>query len=341
MELNKKHPYYIEDLKAVLSVKNVTNLQGKHILITGATGLLGTHLIDALMMLGNVGIYAVGRSGKRALKRLGEYFSQPGFNFIEQDVCHPFGDDIEVDYIIPCASNTHPLAYAQYPIETIMVNIKGTENALNLADRYKATVLYPSTVEVYGNARNQDVFTEEYTGILNLETSRACYTESKRVGEAMCQSYIAERNVDVKLVRLSRIFGPTMLESDSKASSQFIKKAVANENIVLKSAGEQYFSYTYVADAVAAMLHVMLNGETGVPYNVSNDACNVRLKEFAQLCAEYNGKEVTYDIPTQTEAKGYSIATKAILDNSRLKGIGFESKYEMKDAIYRTVSILR
>ena len=150
----------------------------------------------------------------------------------------------------------------------------------------------PSTVEVYGNARGEDVFTEDYTGRLNLATARSCYSESKRVSEALCQSYIAERGAKVKIVRLSRIFGPTMLMSDTKASSQFIIKALNGEDIVLKSEGKQYFSYTYVADAVSAMLYVLLHGENGVAYNISNEACNVRLKEFASLCAEWAGKKV-------------------------------------------------
>lgn len=341
MTLNKKHPLYQEDLNYILSTKGIEALRGKSILITGATGLLGVNLIDALMLLGSVKVYAVGRSKQKAASRLGEYYDNPNFEFIQQDVCDPFADDLKVDYIIPGASNTHPLAYSQYPIETIMINIKGAEYALNLAERCGATVLYMSTVEVYGNAIGQDVFTEDYTGKLNLATSRACYTESKRVSEAMCQSYIAERGVSVKIVRLSRVFGPTMLESDSKASSQFIKKAIAGEDIVLKSKGEQYFSYTYVSDAVAAMLHVMINGENGVAYNISNEKCDVHLKDFAQMCAECNGKDVVFDLPSETEQKGFSIAMQAILDNSKLKSIGFEPKYSMKDAVSRTVEILK
>ena len=339
--MNKKHPLYQEDLNNILSVKGLEGLEGKSILITGATGLRGMQMIDALMMHGNINVYAVGRDKGKAAERLGEYFDKSNFSFIEQDVRTPFDDSLKVDFVIPCASNTHPLAYSQYPIETMTINIMGAENALNLAARCKATVLYPSTVEVYGNAIGSDVFTEDYTGKLNLSTSRSCYTESKRSAEALCQSYIAEKGVDVKIVRLSRIFGPSMLMSDSKASSQFIKKAIANEDIILKSAGNQFFSYTYVADAVAAMLHIMINGEKGQAYNISNDDCNVHLKDFAGICAEYNNKSVIFDLPSESEAKGYSIATQAILDNTKLKDTGFRPAYNFKDAVERTITILR
>ena len=340
MLCNKKHPLYQEDLNHILSVRSIEKLEGKSFLITGANGLIGVHLIDALMKLSGVKVYAVGRSKERAAERLGEYFSHPDFVFLEQDVCNPFPTDLEVDYIIPLASNTHPLAYSQYPIETIMINVKGAEHALELASRANAIVLYPSTVEIYGNARGNDVFTEDYTGQLNLSTARSCYTESKRVSEAMCQSYIAEKGVDVKIVRLSRIFGPTMLDSDTKASSQFIKKALAGEDIVLKSKGDQFFSYTYVADAVAAMLHILLNGESGKAYNVSNDECNVHLRDFAEVCASIVGRKVVFDLPSDQEMKGYSVATQAIMVNERLIEAGFVMKYEINAAISRTIKIL-
>ena len=341
MTMNKNHPLYQEDLANILQTQGIDQLRGKSILITGATGLIGVCMTDALMQYGGIKVYAVGRSAEKAKARLGEHFGNPMFKFIEQDVCAPLDESLKVDFIIPAASNTHPLAYSQYPVETMFINMKGAEHALKLAVACGATVLYPSTVEVYGNAHDQDVFTEDYTGTLNLATSRACYTESKRSCEALCQSYISEKGAKVKIVRLSRIFGPTMLESDSKASSQFIRKAVAGEDIVLKSKGEQFFSYTYVADAVSAMLHVMINGQNGMAYNISAEDCNVHLKDFAQLCALTAGKDVVFDLPSETEAKGFSIASQAILDNSRIKATGWMPKYDMCDAVQRTVTILK
>lgn len=343
--LNKNHPFYQEDLQRIINTPGIENITGKSFLITGATGLLGVCLIDALMLFnkkgGNVTVYAVGRSKEKASERLGEYFANEYFHFIEQDVRYPLPGSIKVDYIMPLASNTHPLAYSQYPIETIEINIKGAEHALNKAVQCGATVLYPSSVEIYGNARNEDVFTENYTGALNLSTARSCYTESKRVCEALCQSYIAEKSINVKIARLSRVFGPTMLMSDSKASSQFLIKALSGENIVLKSKGEQFFSFTYVAEVVSAMLFVLWHGITGVAYNISNERCNVHLKDFAQFCAKTVGCEVVFEIPSDTEKKGFSIATQAVMDNTRLLELGWTQYYSFGDAIRRTIEILK
>lgn len=338
--MNKENALYQQDLRNIVSMPGIETLHGKTILITGATGMVGTHLIDALMLLGNVKVYAVGRDKNRAMDRLGSYYDSPLFTFVEQDVCNKFPSDIKPDIIIPLASNTHPLAYSQYPVETMLINIKGAEHALNLAVETGATVLYPSTVEVYGNAIGEDTFSEDYTGKLNLSTSRSCYTESKRSAEAMCQSFIAEKGAKVKIVRLSRLFGPTMLMTDSKASSQFIKKALAHEDIILKSEGNQLFSYTYITDAVRAMLHVLIYGEVGTAYNISCESCDVRLKEFAGLCAQYNGKDVIFELPSETERKGFSVAQKAVLDNSRLRSIGWTPLYNMKEALWRTLDII-
>lgn len=345
MIIDKNNPLYLEDLNYSTAVTGIEQIYNKKFLITGATGLIGSFLIDALMFLNrggaNISIIAVGRSKDKAKEKLGEYFDNSNFRFLEQDVRVPFPTDLEVDYIIPLASNTHPLAYSQYPVETIEINVKGAENALKLAIDSNSIVLYPSSVEIYGNARNDDVFNELYTGELNLKNSRSCYPESKRLCEALCQSYINEFGANVKIVRLCRIIGPTMLIDDSKASSQFIKKAINNEDVVLKSKGNQYYSYLYVADAISAMLMVLLYGEKGRAYNISNEKCNVSLKEFASICAEQACRNVVFDIPMEVEQKGYSIAMKAILDNTLIRSLGWTPYYDIKNSIKRTIHILK
>lgn len=341
MEKIKKHILYQEDIQNILSSIETDKFEGKSFLITGATGMVGVMLIDALMSIKDAKVYAVGRSREKAKTRLGEYYNNPNFIFLEQDVQTSFPKNLKVDYIIPLASNTHPLAYSLYPIETMLINIEGARNALDLAVSCDATVVYPSSVEIYGNSQDGNPFQEKDNGLLNLSNSRACYTESKRSCEALCQSYKAEHNVNVKIVRLCRIFGPTMLMSDTKASSQFIIKAINKEDIVLKSEGNQFFSYIYAADAVAAILFVLLYGQNGEAYNISNNKTNVHLKEFAGQCALFNNKNVVFDLPSEAEKKGFSIASTAILNNDKLLSLGFVPKYSFEDAIRRTIEIFR
>ena len=343
-DMNKKNRLYQEDLQNILSVNGIEQLRGKHFLITGATGLIGRNLIDALMLYNQRGaeikVTAIGRSKDRAKELFDMYYENSCFCFLEQDVSKPFPLSIKPDYILPLASNTHPLAYSLYPVETMQINLQGVVNALDYARRCGAMVIYPSSVEVYGNAREMQVFSEDDTGLLNLNNSRSCYTESKRSSEAFCQSYANEYGVKVKIVRLCRIIGPTMNMSDSKASSQFIKKALAGEDIVLKSRGDQYFSYLYVSDAVKAILMVILHGDFSSPYNISSTSSNITLKGFAETCAKVVNSKVVFEIPSEAECKGYSMAYRAVLINKKLMDLGWKPNYDIENAIRRTLYIL-
>ena len=344
MSFNFDNPLYREDLQRILEAVGADGLEGKSFLVTGATGMIGSCLIDTLMLLNGCGagikVYAVGRNIGKASARFFYCMDNPDFTFIQQDVREPLPEDLKVDFIIPLASNTHPLAYSRYPIETVFINVDGARHALDLAGRCGAVVIYPSSVEIYGNARDERAFDEKDTGALDLSTARSCYTESKRLCEAMCQSYISEKGVDARIVRLSRVFGPTMLMEDSKASSQFIKKALAKEDIVLKSKGDQFFSYTYVLDAVSAILTILRNGSCGEAYNVASEEFNVYLRDFASACAEFAGTSVVFDLPPESERKGYSIATTAVLDGSKLKDLGWAPIYPFYDSLRRSLEIL-
>ena len=141
--------------------------------------------------------------------------------------------------------------------------------------------------------------------------------------------------------RLTRSYGPTMLMSDTKAISQFIKKALANEDIVLKSEGYQYYSYTYVSDALSGLLYVLLKGERGKAYNIADESGDITLRDLASLIAKTSSKDVVFEIPDAIEASGYSKATKARLDGDKLRKLGWKPRYNIKEGIERTIQILK
>ena len=141
--------------------------------------------------------------------------------------------------------------------------------------------------------------------------------------------------------RLTRTYGPTMLMSDTKAISQFIKKGIAGEDIVLKSAGTQYYSYQYVADSVSGLLTVLLCGESGEAYNIAEEHSDILLKDLAAIIAGVQGKNVVFEIPDAVEAAGYSTATKARLDGQKLQQLGWKPRYDIRSGIRRTVTILK
>lgn len=343
------NPLYAEDIRYVAGLKLPwEKLKNAKVLITGAGGLIGSFLTDVLMWQNqnagmNCSICAMGRNAPSAQARFAPYLASPLFAFAAHDITKPLEMEESFDYILHLASNTHPVAYATQPVSTIAVNVTGTSHLLQYAAEHgTGRFLFASSNEIYGENRGDaELFSEEYCGYLNCNTLRAGYPESKRCGEALCQAYRAEKRIDVVIPRLTRSYGPTLLASDTKAMSQFLKKAVDGEDIVLKSEGKQYYSYTYVADAVSGLLTVLLKGKDGEAYNIADGKSDIMLKDLAGVIAEMCGTKVVFEIPGHTEKAGYSTATKARLDGGKCKMLGWKMKYDIPEGIARTLCILK
>ena len=339
---------YIEDLEK-LANENLpfSKLENSSILITGARGLIGSFLIDVIMYLNNHArlncqVYAMG-STEKGLDRFKEYLSNPLFKYIIQDVNNQLSFDIKVDYVLHLASNTHPVLYSTKPISTITTNIIGTKNLLDYAVRAASKrFLFASSVEIYGeNKGDVELFNEDYSGYINPNKLRSGYPESKRTGEALCHAYTAETNLDTVIARLARCYGPTMQLNDSRAISEFIIRALNNENIVLKSEGNQFFSFTYVYDAVYGLLTILLKGERNEAYNIANEKTDIRLKEIAAMIADYVGRKVIFELPSDVENRGYSNTQVSRMSSAKIKTLGFMPKYDLRSGTTRTIEILK
>ncbi len=340
---------YKEDLNYIASLPLPWELlKNSSILITGATGQIGSMFIDVIMNKNNTNslnckIIALSRNEEKIINRFSEYNNNPYFSYICSDVNFPINiSNQKIDYIIHLASNTHPLLYSNEPISTITTNIIGLKNLLDFGVISEAKrCIFCSSNEIYGENRGDtETFSEDYCGYINCNTLRAAYTESKRCGEALCQAYIKEKNLDIVIPRITRTYGPTLLNTDSKALSQFIKKAMSNENIVLKSDGKQFYSYLYITDTVSGLFTILLKGQTGEAYNISDAKSNITLKELAEYIAKLRNSKVIFEIPDKNESLGYSKVTKALLNNCKLKQIGWNAKYDIYTGIERTLQIL-
>lgn len=325
-------------------------LRNSSIAVSGATGLIGSFLTDVIMHKNkadglNCKVIALGRSIRKAEERFREYMNDPCFSFVECDICNADAIKIDgdVDYFFHAASNTHPVAYATDPIGTITVNVIGLQNLLEIARSHNAKrFLFASSNEIYGENRGDtEKFAEDYCGYINCNTLRAGYPESKRVSEALCQAYIKQYDMDIVIPRLTRSFGATLLSSDTKAISQFLKKGVNGEDIVLKSAGNQFYSFTYVSDAVTGVLYCLTEGEKGEAYNIATESCDITLKDLANAIADHVGTKVVFDIPEATEAAGFSVVTKAVLDGSKLEKLGWKADFDIRKGIAHTIEIMK
>lgn len=342
---------YQEDLELITSFQSISweCLKDSSILLSGATGMIGSLLVDAILYKDekesiDCKVIALGRNEEKAKKRFGYCWDSPFFQFVECDVnkAETMPTDVKADYVLHLASNTHPVAYATDPIGTITANIIGTQNMLDLAVRCEAKrFLFASSNEIYGENRGDvELFDESYCGYIDCNTLRAGYPESKRCGEALCQAYKRQKGMDVVIARLTRSFGPTLQLTDTKALTQFLKNGLNKENIVLKSAGTQYYSYTYAADAVTGLLTVLTKGENGEAYNVADQCCDIRLRDLAKMIADLSGTKVIFDLPNETEAAGFSKATKARLDGSKLKKMGWRISFGIEESVRRTLEAL-
>lgn len=315
------------------------------VLVTGASGLIGSCIIDLLMHSNSHGrhfeVYALGRNKMKMRERFKSFLESNQLHFVEQDVMQPFDDSISYDYIIHGASNADPRNYALYPAETMLINIEGAKSVLNYCKGHRNTrALLMSTFEVYGNA-GKDIYAETDCGIVDLNMLRSCYPESKRCMEILTHCYVDEYGVNAVIGRLSSIYGPTMAKDDSKAHAQFIRNGLNGEDIVLKSRGEQRRTYCYVIDAATGLLCVLAKGECGEAYNIANEQSVASIAEVAQAVADIAGTKVIMQLPDELEKKGYSKPQNCILDNTKLRNLGWDGHYDLYGGMQECIIIIK
>lgn len=311
-------------------------LSGCNILVTGATGLIGSCLVEVLMERPgkDYHVYASGRNKGRALQRFHKYAEDETFHFVPYDVTTPLQSDVDFQYIIHAASNASPNFFATKPVEVIKANVYGVSNLMDYGLKHGLKrFLFVSSGEVYGEGDGR-VFTEDYSGYVDCTSPRSCYPTSKRAAESLCISYAQEYGVEVVIARPSHTYGPNFTESDNRVYAQFIRNVLRGEDIVMKSTGEQFRSWCYVVDCVSGLLHILLKGEDRQAYNIADESSNISIRDLAELIAKVGGKKVIIDVPSDVEKVGYNVVTKSVFDTSKLSRLGwFILKRTMKDKL--------
>lgn len=344
-----KNSVYSEQINDyVKNNKNILyKLDNKTILITGAAGLIGSYLIDIIMNYnvscdGNIKIIAVDKNKDRSKERFELYYENKNFTIFIHDV-NIYKEYKKADYIICAASNTSPTDYAKYPVDTINTNIFGCYNLLEFCKNNEVEkFLFCSSVEVYGlNKDGIEVFDETYSGYVDCNSSRSCYPTAKRLCETMCSSYSEQYNINYSIARIGRIYGPTVIKEDNKATTQFINNGLKEENIILKSLGMQKYSYCYVGDCCIALLYLLLQGKNKEAYNVADDNSICYLKDFAETISKKCNTKVEFQIDESLNSKGYSKVSNAILDTNKISDLGWKPKYDLAKGIDTTIEILK
>ena len=337
---------YTEDLETTLAhAVDIEKLYGKKVLITGATGTIGSFAADALIHLNqkvkaNIRVLLAGRSVEKLQNQFGNH---DNVKYLSYDLNAPIEFDEAIDYVIHAAGNAHPAAFNGDPVGTIVGNIDSTHQLLEYMKNHGGKrCLYVSSGEVYGQGDiSLDAFDETYSGYLDILSARSCYPLSKRMTENLCVSYWKQYDIESVIVRPCHTYGPFMTPSDNRAHTQFLHNALSGEDVVMKSAGTQMRSYNYVADCVAGLLTVLVNGNVGEAYNLANPKVRVTIAEFAEKIATAEECKVIFDDPTEADVANRSPIPKQILATEKLESLGWQPAFSIDLGIRHTLDILK
>lgn len=321
------------------------SLESSRILITGGTGLIGTCLVDMIAChneytVNPIELYVLVRNRDKAVRRFNVNPDSTRLHFIIGDVSQSLPDLPDFDCIIHAGGNAHPGAFSSDPVGTMRSNLFGTDALLDHARKTCArSFLYVSTGEVYGSSTSSTPFVETYSGAIDITNPRSCYPSSKRAAETLCASYASEYDLNCVIVRPCHIYGPTYTDSDTRIASRFIIDALSGKDIVLKSTGSQVRSYCYTGDCAVGILTTLVKGERGNAYNISSRNTTVSIRDYAETIARECGVNLTMDLPSSAEKSAFNSMEWAVLDPSKLEGLGWKSTVDLASGIQRIISI--
>jgi len=318
--------------------------EGTHFLMTGAAGFIGSYITGFLDYLNReilekpltadlLDTFVVGQ--RRA--------SAPdGLRLRQGDASKGITLSANPDYLIHAAGIASPKHYTRMPVATLEAGCTGTHRMLELAQQTKCrSMLFFSSSEVYGDPDPQNVPTKEtYNGNVSTSGPRACYDESKRMGETWSFLYAREYGVPVKIVRPFNVYGPGFHPSDGRVIPNFIENAAMGLPLVVYDRGQHTRTFCYLADAVEAMFHILFSDVLGEAFNIGVDKPEITVSELAQTICELvpRGTSIIYRKP---EVSAYSVdnPTRRCADISKLVALtGFQPAYSLRAGLERTLA---
>ena len=306
----------------------------KRILVTGGAGFIGNHLCRRLLNEGNY-VICLDNFFTGLKRHIEDMFDNPNFELIEHDIIEPI--DIEVDQIYNMACPASPPHYQYDPVKTMKTSVLGIINMLELAKKYKATLLHASTSEVYGNPLVHPQ-QESYWGNVNPIGIRSCYDEGKRAAETLMMDYHRQYGVDIRIIRIFNTYGPNMDPKDGRVVSNCIVQAINGEDITIYGDGSQTRSFCYVSDLVDGAIKMMNNDKGFIgPVNLGNPSERTVLN-LAEIVLEMTGSKskITYkDLPSDDPVKRKPDIKKA------QEILGWKPEVDIKDGLKKTIEYFK
>ena len=250
-------------------------------LVTGGAGLIGSHLIQKLIE-NHENVICLDNFSTGSYKNIEKWLQSNKFKLIQHNVIDAI--DLKVNKIWHLACPASPLHYKNDPIDTSRTSFLGSYNMLNLAKKNNAKILFASSSEIYGDAKNNPQL-ETYKGIVNAIGRRSCYTEGKRIAETLFFDYYRMFNLDIKVARIFNSYGPNMLPNDGRVISNFIWQAINKKPITIYGDGNQTRSFCYIDDLIDGLIKFMNSKEHG-PMNFGNDMEEYTINDLAYIITE-------------------------------------------------------
>jgi UDP-glucuronate decarboxylase len=334
-----------QDLEEIIhtSIIDWNKLQDKSILVTGATGLIGSILVKSLLLKNkqdnlNSKVFLVVRN----LDEANEIFeNEDSINYIVSDIKDYEPKALNIDYIIHGASPTKSRFFIEKPVETMDISIIGTKKILEQAKICNVkSMVYLSSMEMYGVLDSNDV-QEDVQGFIDPLNTRSSYSQSKRICELYSYSYYDEYNVPVKIARIAQTFGAGISSKESRVFKVFADSILKQQDIILKSEGSSSINFSYTTDTVIGILCILLNGKNGEAYNLVSNATNMTILDSAKWLAQKYGKGLV-NVKIQISKKNFGFApnNNIILNNKKIKSIGWRPKYDLKQGYDRLLKYL-
>lgn len=309
-------------------------IDGRCVVVTGATGLLGGLLADALLMRNEqMGANIQLVLPVRNMDKAHAHFPQASDGtFVNWDASSGTIPDLaSCDLIIHCASNTDSRLMVERPVDTITTTVDGTCAMLELARTHGARLCFVSSMEVYGSG-SADSLDESCGGELDAMSVRSSYPQAKQLAETLCAAYASQYEVDACVVRLAQSFGPGIANTDRRVFAEFARCCTEGRDIALLTDGSKSNMYVYTADAVRALLTLVVRGERGLAYNVANQQTFCSIYQMAQLVAQRFGPNTQVTRVVDPEAaRRYAVSGRIHMDTSRVESLGWSPDYDLLD----------
>lgn len=346
-ELSEKNlsPIIEEDIEEILNNNiNFKKLENSTVLVTGASGMIGTYILYTLVALNDLKSYNIQIVAlMRKKSKLPLYLrKRDDIIILEQDVCDRINYNEKIDYIIHAASPASPKIMREQPVDTIMANTLGTFNTLKLAQKNNVKkYMFISSREVYGEPYEwQEEFKENDYGFVDPVQVRSCYPEGKKAAETMCISFKEQYGLDVKIVRPAHTYGPGMSIDDGRVQADFLKNVVNKENIIMKSKGDAVRTYTYIRDVISGIFYVLLNSDD-IVYNVADQGAEITIKGLAELMVNlFPERKLKVEMHIEEDTKGCAPFKLDIINSDKLRKLGWKPTINLEEGFKRTVEYI-